>query len=306
MLGGKTMFNKLKAASETGNIPDQGVPIQAGHRRLGKKPYLFAIAIVAIVIIAAAFFIPQGGATIPLNVNYVVGEKMVYDNTVTSTVDSYSAIPSFHSPNSTILTSQQTIEVIGLDGENYLLNHTYSFTILDKPLTFTVTEKMNKTGYSTYLLNVGNTQTEVPQSSSLTSSSYLAQLLSKPEAKVGDSINIPYPSLSSSIQTSGDLTVKFNGVEDLTVPAGTYKVFRIDMTSNNLKMTVNSQQTNSKLVLPSDLILSLNINFHTYLEYGTMRQIKSTMQETSSYQSSTLNMTSTTSMDTTLTQHIKP
>jgi hypothetical protein len=165
---------------------------------------------------------------------------------------------------------------------------------------------MNKTGYSTYLLNVGNTQTEVPQSSSLTSSSYLTQLLSKPEAKVGDSINIPYPSLSSSIQTSGDLTVKFNGVEDLTVPAGTYKVFRIDMTSNNLKMTVNSQQTNSKLVLPSDLILSLNINFHTYLEYGTMRQIKSTMQETSSYQSSTLNMTSTTSMDTTLTQHIKP
>ena len=280
----------------------------AKSRRFGKKLYAL-IAVIAIVIIASAFFIPQGGATIPLNVDYVVGEKMVYDSTMTMTLGSYSLGSALNLPTQTpsniTMDSQQTIEVVGFDGENYLLNHTITMTLLDKPISVSMMEKMNKTGYSTYLLNLGDTQTEIP-STSLASDSYLAQLLNKPEVKVGDSISIPYPSASSSIQTSGDLTIKFNGIEDLTVPAGTYKVFRIDITSNNLKMTLNPSETGSSLIQLNDLSMNLNLNYQIYLEYGTLRQIKSTMQETSSFQSSILNMTSTITSDMTLTQHIKP
>ena len=246
------MLNKIWAVSpEPANPADQQVSAPLGFKRFGKKLYA-AIAVIAIVIIAVAFFIPQGTtATIPLNVDYVVGEKMVYDSTMTMTLDSYSLGSAFNlptqSPNNTTLNSQQTIEVTGFDGENYLLNHTTTMTLLGKPFSFSMTEKMNKTGYSTYLLNVGNTQTEVPNTSP-TGNSYLAQLLSKPEAKVGETISVPYPSTGSSIQTSGDLTIKFNGVEDLTVPAGTYKVFRIDIASNNLKMNLNLPGTNSSIL----------------------------------------------------------
>ncbi len=56
---------------------------------------------------------------------------------------------------------------------------------------------MNKTGYSTFLVNLGNISQEEISDNNPTSSNYLAQLLSKPEVKVGDSITIPYPAQSS-------------------------------------------------------------------------------------------------------------
>ena len=151
-----------------------------------------------------------------------------------------------NTPSSTDISSQQTIEVMSFDGENYLLNHTITMTVLDKPISFSMTEKMNKTGYSTYLLDLGSIQQEIP-SSGLAGNTFLAQLLNKPEVKVGDTINIPFPSgRSQYLQTTGDLTMKFGGVEDLTVPAGTYRVFRLDIASNNLKMTLNPSATDSK------------------------------------------------------------
>jgi hypothetical protein len=302
------MFNKVRAVpSETPDLPNQQAPNQTGPSRFRKKRYAAMAAVFAIAIIAVAFFIPQGQATIPLSVDYAIGEKMMYDNTITMTLQSYNLGTSttIQPPNSTTVNGQQTIEVAGFDGENYLLNHTTTMTVLDRSISFSMTEKMNKTGYSTYLLNVGSNQTEIP-TSGLTGDSFLAQLLSKPEVKVGDTISIPYPTVSSNIQTTGDLTIKINGVEDLTVPAGTYKVFRIDMTSNNLKMTLNPPTTNSSVTLSNGLRMSISINSQIYLEYGTMRQIKSTMQETSSYQSSMLNMTIQMTMDMTLKQHIKP
>ena len=119
---------------------------------------------------------------------------MVYDSTITMSLDLGTTLNlSLNTSNSTNISSQQTIEVMSFDGENYLLNHTTTMTVLGKPISFSMTEKMNKTGYSTYLLNVGSTQTEIPQQA-FTSDSYLAQLLNKPEVKVGDTISVPYPS----------------------------------------------------------------------------------------------------------------
>ena len=77
-------INLFAASPETSSAAPHPATLPT-KRRLGKKLYI-AIAVVAIVIIAVAFFIPQGGATIPLNVDYVVGEKMVYDTTMTMTI----------------------------------------------------------------------------------------------------------------------------------------------------------------------------------------------------------------------------
>ena len=112
------------------------------------------------------------------------------------------------------ITEQQTIEVINFDGEYYTLNHTITMTLGDKPFSFSTLEKMNKTGYSAYIFNLGNTTQEIPNTT-ITSNSYLTQLLNKPEVKVGDSINVPYPSISSSMAMTGDLTMTFKGFEDL-------------------------------------------------------------------------------------------
>jgi hypothetical protein len=50
--------------------------------------------------------------------------------------------------------------------------------------------------------------------------------------KVGDSVTVPFPSANVSFGITGTLTMTFGGIQEITVPAGTFKVFRIDVTSN--------------------------------------------------------------------------
>jgi hypothetical protein len=282
----------------------------APKRRLsGRKIYFMIFALTAILILGVTLLIPQGAASIPLNVNYTVGEKMVYDATMTSSFQyGNSTLPTgitSQLPNNTSINMQQTIEVTGFDGEYYTLNHTMTLSTNSKPLSISLTEKMNKTGYSAYLLNLGSTQQEIPNEG-VTSTSYLAQLLSKPEVKVGDSVEVPFPSGNSSIGITGDLTMTFRGIQDLTVPAGTFKVFRIDITSNNLKMNYNLPLGSLSSFTPANITMRLDMNSQMYIEYGTMRQIKSSMQETASMQSATLTYGMSTNMDMTLVDHIAP
>jgi hypothetical protein len=81
-------------------------------------------------------------------------------------------------------------------------------------------------------------------------------------------------------------------------------VFRIDLTSNDLKLDLSKLQTTAT----ADLLngIKMSITSQMYMEYGTMRQIKSTMQENMIYQSSILNATISLSADMTLNQDIKP
>jgi hypothetical protein len=275
----------------------------------GKKIYLVLFAVIAILIIAATLLIPQGAAILPLNVNYTVGEKMVYDTTMAASFQyNNSALPTGNTglPNSSNISMKQTIEVTDFDGEYYTLNHTMTLNTSVKPISVSIIEKMNKTGYSAYLFDIGNSQQEIPNNG-VTSNSYLAQLLSKPEVKVGDSVNVPFPSMAnSSIGVTGDLTMTFKGIQDLTVPAGTYKVFRIDITSNNLQMKYNSPLSSLNNFTPANITISSDMNYQIYIEYGTMRMIKSTAQETVSTASATANYGMTMNTDMTLVQHIKP
>jgi hypothetical protein len=301
----KIKFNKVNAVpSETPSAPSQPELSTGGSKRFGKKLYVVA-AIVAVAVIAVALLIPQGTA-IPLNVDYEVGEKMVYDTTMTLTVADFdSALPSTATGalNDTSVNAKQTIEVIDFDGEYYTLNQTTTIMMGGKPFSISMLQKMDKTGCSTYLFSVGGTEQEVPDTS-LTSSSYLAQLLNKSEVKVGDRVNVPFPSTLSGMGVTGDLTMTFRGIEDLTVPAGTYKVFRIDITSNDLSISYNPSMTTGGMNLSTKM--DMDLNHQMYMEYGTLRQIKSTTLETVSLQSSMMNYTVTLSMDMTLNEHIKP
>lgn len=281
-----------------------------------KKIFLTLITIVAIAAIIATLMIPQGAATLPLEVNYTVGEIMVYESTMDMSYQfDNSAVPTTNGPtfpnqilpNSSIAMTQ-TIEVTGFDGEYYTLNHTLSMNSGIKPVSLSIIEKMNKTGYSAYLLDLGTTQQELPASNGVTSNSYLTQLLSKPEVKVGDTLKVPFPSIgNSTIGITGDLTMTFKGLQDLTVPAGTYKVFRIDLSCNNLKMNYQSPLSNFTNIIPIDINMNADINYQIYIEYGTMRQIKSSVQETITLSSTmTTGYSMTANTDMTLIEHIKP
>ena len=296
--------------AEIGSIP----PVK---NRLSAKRILIAFCvIVAIAAITATLMIPQGAATLPLEVNYTVGEKMAYESTMAMSFQyDNSSVPTTNGPTSpnqilpnSSLAMTQTIEVIGFDGEYYTLNHTLSLNSGIKPVSLSLIEKMNKTGYSAYLLDLGTTQQELPASNGITSNSYLTQLLSKPEVKVGDTVKVPFPNIgNSNIGLTGDLTMTFKGLQDLKVPAGTYKVFRIDLSCNNLKMNYQSPLSNFTNIVQFDINMNADINYQIYIEYGTMRQIRSSIQETITMSSTIISgYTMTINVDMTLIEHIKP
>jgi hypothetical protein len=269
--------------------------------KVGKKVILI-VAVVAVAVIVSALLIPHGAAEIPLNVNYTVGEKMIYNTVSAGTFENNNSTIASKIPssNNMTLTEEDRIEVVGFDGEPYTLNHTIALNGM--PMTFSTLEKMNKTGYSTYALNLGNTTQEVPNTS-VTSSSYLAQLISDPEVKVGDTFTVSFPTFIG-VKTTGDLTMTFKSFENITTEAGTFKVFRVDMTSNNVSMQLDG--TNSS----SNMSSKLDVNCQAYLEYGTMRLVKSTTQETiseqSTYGSTSIAYTMHLTTDMTLNEDIIP
>ncbi len=220
------MLNKIYAVASGNPSTDNQAPNSAGFRRFGRKIYAI-LAVIVIVIVAVAFLFPQGVAAIPLTADYQVGERMVYNTVITGT--------SIGSLSNMTIDSTQTVDVVDFDGEFYKLNHTTAMEILGKP--FNLLEKMNKTGYSTFMLNLGDSS-QAFTSTGISGDSYLTQLLNKSEVKVGDSITVPYPSAVSSVGIKGDLTVTFEGIEDITVPAGTYKVVRVSITTDNIRMEI--------------------------------------------------------------------
>ena len=315
-------MNRVNASILTEDIPapvanDEILNVQPEKKKFStKKILLTLITIVAIAAIIATLMIPQGAATLPLEVNYTVGEKMVYESTMAMSYQfDNSSVPTTNGPTSpnqilpnSSIAMTQTIEVIGFDGEYYTLNHTLSMNSGIKPVSFSLIEKMNKTGYSAYLLDLGTTQQELPASNGITSNSYLTQLLSKPEVKVGDTVKVPFPNIgNSTIGLTGDLTMTFKGLQDLTVPAGTYKVFRIDLSCNNLKMNYQSPLSNFTNIVQFEINMNADINYQIYIEYGTMRQIKSSVQETITIgTAATTGYSISMNTDMTLIEHIKP
>ena len=271
--------------SENPSSADQPSTHSTGHR-FGKKIYAVAAIILVAVVVIAVFFVPRGATdSIPLSLNYEVGEEMVYNTTETGQSGQFNSTSSIN--------SMSTLKVVSFDGDYYTLNHTIT-TMLNRPISVSMIERINKTGYARYFLP-GTTENLFGNTSS---NPVLAALLSKPEAKVGDTWQIPLDTGNSTMGTTGSLTLTFAGIQDLTVPAGAYRVFRIDVSSSNLASHVEISEGKSDT--------TMSFTGSIYMEYGTCRQIKSYIQISMAIQSTVLNSSMSYSSQMTLTQHLKP
>jgi hypothetical protein len=285
------------------------LPPSQSKRRFGRKLIVAIAAVVAIAVIAFALLIPQGAAIIPLEVNYTVGEKMVYDLNMGIGYDLGSAKSSLLtiSPGSVTLNSTATIEVIDFNGQFYTLNNTQTATILNKTSSVSYLQMINKTGYSTFGLSLRGSQSYTNLTTGM-SNPVLTELPNRPEVKVGDKWEVPYPfgfaNQSSYINATGSLVMTFQGFQDLTVPAGTYRVFRVDLGSKDLSIRMDLSALNASTIAEASITMS--INGQMYMEGGTLRPIKSTMQEQANCVTVTGNYSMGMTMEMTLEQLIQP
>jgi hypothetical protein len=220
-------------------------------------------------------------ATIPLSYSYNVGDNMTYN--ITTTVIQYGQNVSGNpvgTPTVQTLTGTINMDVISFDGENYTINETLSTPFLNLNSTF-LTFAVNKTGYVTFTSNPAGMQ-EL--------SSWFVWTFQKNETKVGETWEIPLNALTpsnSSFVFNGNVTEMFGDVQNITVPAGTYRVFNVDVSGTNLTVVANYSPP-----LNGSISGSFTINGQVSLEYGTCRLIDSRLEEDISYQTGGQSFTS--------------
>lgn len=293
----------FRQENQSSPIPSAPEPIlQQAHRKSRRKLYATTLAVIVVVVtVVSVILVPAGGTVMDLSLNYNVGERMVYQTT--NVMSSYAAnstaeaqpggltdLGSTQSVNSTT-----TMDVVALNGNVYTVNE----TITSQPdLIHLPTLPLNVSKsefYNNFMAPGGpfifynNTDPTVL--------AYLAQS----SVKVGDVWTIPVSTGNSSLGLTGQVTITFTGIEEITVPAGPYKVMRIEVASDTLH--IRSDGTGI-LTLPAGMTLQLN--GAAYIEQSTCRLIKATLSQTGNLNSDGANRTSTIYTEKTLIQHTKP
>jgi hypothetical protein len=274
--------------------------LQANSKKHDRKLYASIVGLAVVLVILAAMFIPQSsGSSMDLTLNYSVGEHMVYDSTnvvtnqMVNTSLSLPGVTNTQSYNSTL-----TIDVVGSNAENYTINETIAATpdLFSHPLP-PITLNISKASYCDNFMAPGGPLIFYNASSNPTISAYLAQ----PSVKVGDVWSIPVNTGNASLGLTGEVTLTFAGMQDLTVPAGTFKTMRIEVTSSTLSLHSDGS---SIIKIPDGMTLQLNGT--SFIEQGTCRLIKADLTQVTTTNSPGIGSTSTIFTEKTLVEFSKP
>ncbi len=265
-------------------------PLQAASKkRFGKKIYAtLGVAAIIVVVLAGMLLIPQSTANVvPLGVHYSVGEELTYN--ITTSVSTQG------SKSSTSFDSQGTlnIEVVSLNGDTYTLNYSTTTAILGYSTTSSKLLDVKESDMINVLTLLPVALQQYANSDVNDSNPTVTAIFNQSQAKVGDTWQIPLTA-NTNDDTVGNLTVTFKAIQDLTVPAGNFKVFRIDFSTNTLG-------TQSSL-----LNINLDVAGQSYLEYGTSKQIQSNLQLNMNSGTAINNYNIAISISSTLTKDVKP
>ena len=272
-------------------------------RRLGKRLYILIGVIVALLTITVAFLVPQAfGTAIALSLNYTVGEKMVYTttNTVTNQM-SNTSINMETNPISDSYNSTSSYEILSFDGETYTIKLKVTSEINGKTLSIPLTTNISKTNYYKDFLSIGG----APQFfSNVSGNPTLASYFAKTQVNVGETWQFPVSTGNSSLGVTGELTISYGEIQELTVPAGTYKVFIVEISSNALIMHVSADNG----IISGTMLdnTELQISGKIFLEYGTCRLVKSAVTQECTFQATGISGKTIIASEKILVEHTKP
>ncbi|MCL2475496.1 hypothetical protein [Candidatus Bathycorpusculum sp.] len=233
---------------------------------------IIAVSVVLVVICATVLLIPLNESSPrELSLNYAVGERMIYENTniLTSQIAeverSLSDTATYrHDQNSTLI-----IEVLSENSDSYTVRQTGTMTpdvgITISPLTRSIDK-------ASYYINFVEPQGQFIFHNIDSNPTFLAYL-AQDKIAVGDVWTISANVGDASLGRTGEFILKFVGIQEITVPAGTFQTMRIEITSKDLSshtpdvnMTINS--------------INMQINGTSYVEWGTFRLIKADLTQT--------------------------
>jgi hypothetical protein len=290
--------------------------LQANGKKSNRKLYASIIGLAVIVIIITALMISQprplfnitngstekgagSGSLLELSLNYAVGEHMVYETTnivtnqMVNTSLSLPGITNTQSYNSTL-----TLDIIGSNNDNYTVKEIIAISpnLLSHPLP-PVTLNVSKASYYNNFMAPGGPLIFYNASSNPAISTYLAQST----VKVGDVWKIPVNTGNASLGLTGEGTITFAGLQQVTVPAGTFQTMQIEVTSNVLSL-----HSDGSFIIKILDGMTLQLNGTSYIEQGTCRLIKADLTQLTTTNTPGIGSTSTIYSEKTLVEFKNP
>lgn len=265
------------------------MPMKSSRR----KWYAIVSAVAVATILLASFIVAPPGEILDLRLNYTIGERMVYE--FTETVVNRWVNISNPQPATDTRSYVLALDIVNQTGASYILNQTQAPALAQ--LENSQPELCNESRNPLYsaVIPPGGPLIFFNASNSPTLGPYLEET----SVRTGDVWTLPLNSANASLGLTGTVTVAFAGIEEVTVPAGTYKAVRIEITSSTLTVNPDSDT-------PYQKGMTLQFNATTYLEQGTCRLIKTELtQETHLSALGTENV-AIVHIEETLIQHTKP
>jgi hypothetical protein len=262
-----------------------------------RKKLFIAAALIAIIAVAALAFVLASnpnlflasGEPVPLQLNYSVGEKMTYSLTMTMSLMGQTET----------VTGTSTMEVTNIEGDVYTIQSSMSGlssgSITGQNISYTM--KMDKTGR---IVDFGN----LPESAQSVYDAFsfvpgYGASFGKVEVRLGESWQIPLNAEMGGVSMQGTANYKVTELKALTVPAGTYNVYKLEISANDIRVEANAPQT-------TGVSIGANMNGYVYSEKGTSQMVQMHMEESiSGPVSSGISMNMAISMHMTLTEHIR-
>jgi hypothetical protein len=293
------MLRKEKHWFPSNQVSGAEAPVKGKKARRKLYVLLAALAVIVVIIGGVLLVPPISGSPMQLTLNYTVGEHMVYNTTniitnqMVNTSLSLSGITNSQSYNSTL-----TIDVANSNSENYTLKENIVILpdLLGQPLPM-LTLNISKASYYDNFIAPGGPLIFSKTNSNPAIEAYLAQS----SVNVGEVWKIPVNTGNASLGLTGEVTLTFAGLQDVTVPAGTFKTMRIEVTSSVI--SVHSDGS-SIITIPDGMTLQLNGT--SYIEQGTCRLIKADLTQLTTTNSPGMGSTSTMYTEKTLVEYSKP
>lgn len=247
-----------------------------------RKFYAALSAVIVIVVLADSFIVAPPGEIVDLRLTYTVGERMVYDKAeVVANRSLNTSAP--ETMDTDTFNSTINIEVQNETGEGYLLNVNGAATNVSINPLYSV------------LLPSGTPLIFWNASSSPTLGPYLEEIA----VRTGDVWTMPLDCANASLGLTGTVTVTYAGIQEVTVPAGTYRAIRIEVASSLLTVNTDSDT-------PYQKGMTLQFNATTYLEQTTCRLIKTELSQETHLSALGTENTASVHIEETLMQYIKP
>ncbi|MBN1358347.1 hypothetical protein JW988_06210 [Candidatus Bathyarchaeota archaeon] len=235
------------------------------NKRFRKKLHVTAAAIIIITVVTATIFlVPSSEAEIiSLGVHYVPGEKLTYDITISAS--------SQIGKSSTNFTTQitLTVEVLSINEDTYTLKYTTASSMADNSTSTSYLMNVKEADIINLLTLLPVAFQQYPEYAEYANSGSPIEtaFFNQSEAKVGDTWRIP-ATCAVTATPEAEIIVKFVTIQNLEVKAGNFKVFKIEFTRTS------SQQIQNQF----DNLEYVGVSGESYLEFGSCKQIQSTVQ----------------------------